>query len=81
MVKLGCAIIIKSISPAPTSIVPELLGMPVPFTTTGSHSSTRATCDVDNTANILPWSRPKARSTCVQSQVKCELVLLKEEGV
>lgn len=81
MVKPGCAITIKSISPALTSIVPELLGMSVPFTATDSHSSTRATCGVDNTASILPWSRPKAWSTCVQSQVKCDLVLLKEEGV
>lgn len=40
MVKLGCAIIIKSISPAPTSIAPELLCMLVPFMATDSHSST-----------------------------------------
>lgn len=43
--------------------------------------SARAKNGVDNTADIFPWSRPKAWSTRAQTQVKCDLALLKEQGV
>lgn len=84
MVKHGCVIIMKSISPAPRSVAPELLcvcanslWLPSPLAVL----SARAEYSVDNAANIFPCSRPKAGSTCAQTPVKCDLALLEEEGV